>query len=165
MNWDAISASAELIAAIGVIISLIYLAIQMRGNAIAIRRASARQTMSDNNAALRAIIATEEMAGLVLRGYGSMDDLSDVERYRFDLAFGQWLLSVEQSFADHEDGILPDSTLVLYRNVVPAFLSTPGGLAWREERKVWYGPDFRKLVESLLKAPPPHVAAAGPKLD
>ncbi len=137
----------------------------MRSNAIAIRRASARQTASDNNAALRAIFATDEMAGLVLRGYRSMDDLSDVERYRFDLALGQWLLSVEQSFADHEDGILPDSTMVLYRNVVPAFLSTPGGLVRWEERKVWYTPEFRKIVESLLSAPPRHAATAGPKLD
>ena len=35
MNWDAIGASAEMLAAIGVIISLVYLAVQMRLNTVA----------------------------------------------------------------------------------------------------------------------------------
>ena len=164
MNWDAIGASAEMLAATGVIISLVYLSLQMRHNTVAIRRTNARQTTSDNNGALRSIAENEDLAAIFVRGLASLEDLNPVERYRFDLALSQWLLNVEQTFADYEDGILPDSTLVVYKNTVPGFLNTPGGAAWWNERKVWFSHEFRETVESLMANPTSEATAAGPKL-
>lgn len=69
MNWDAIGATAEMLAATGVIISLVYLSLQMRLNTVAIRRSNARQTTSDNNGALRSIAENEDLAAIVVRGF------------------------------------------------------------------------------------------------
>ena len=162
MNWDAIGASAEMLAAIGVIISLVYLSLQMRHNTVAIRRSNARQTTSDNNGALRSIAENEDLAAVLLQGFASLDELNRVGRYRFDLA--QWLTNVEQTFADFTEGNISDSTIVVYRNTVPGFLNTPGGAAWWDERKVWFSPEFRETVESLRANPASEATAAGPKL-
>jgi hypothetical protein len=76
----------------------------------------------------------------------------------------QWLLNVEQTFADYKDGILPESTLEDYINTVPGFLSTPGGAAWWDERKVWFSQEFRQTVNSLMANPSSEAMIAGPKL-
>ena len=52
MNWDAIGAIGEIIGAAGVISTLIYLAIQIRQNTTAMNRATVRQALESNNAAL-----------------------------------------------------------------------------------------------------------------
>ena len=76
----------------------------------------------------------------------------------------QWLLNVEQSFADYRDGILPESTLVAYKNIVPAFLGTPGGAKWWDERRVWFSHEFRETVDFLMASPSSEAMIAGPKL-
>ena len=164
MNWDAIGASAELLAATGVIITLGYLSVQMRHNTVAVRRSNARQTTSDNNATLRSLAENEDLSALIVRGFSSLEDLDLVERYRFDTALVQWLLNVEQTFADHKDGILPDSTLVMYKNAVPGYLNTPGGSAWWDDRRVWFSEEFRETVDSIMANPSAEAIVAGPKL-
>ena len=42
MNWDAVGAIAELFAAIGALAALIYLALQLRHNTEALRKASSQ---------------------------------------------------------------------------------------------------------------------------
>ena len=46
MNWDAISAVAEILASLGVIISLIYLGLQIRNQTIEARLESGRELAS-----------------------------------------------------------------------------------------------------------------------
>ena len=164
MNWDAIGASAELLAATGVVISLGYLSVQMRHNTVAVRRSNARQTTSDNNATLRSLAENEDLSALIVRGFSSLEDLDLVERYRFDTALVQWLLNVEQTFADHKDGILPDATLVMYKNAVPGYLNTPGGSAWWDDRRVWFSEEFRVTVDSMMANPSAEAMVSGPKL-
>jgi len=49
MNWDAVGAVAELIGALGVIASLIYLAIQIRQNSQSVKAESVRELLSQSS--------------------------------------------------------------------------------------------------------------------
>jgi hypothetical protein len=164
MNWDAIGACAEMLAAIGVITSLVYLADQMRQNTVAARRSNARQTTSDNNATLRSIAESGELSAIMIKGFGSLEELNPVERYRFDIALVQWLFNAEQTIADHKEGILPESTLVAYKSAVPTYLNTPGGVTWWGERSVWFSQEFRETIDTLVANLGSEGMASGPKL-
>jgi hypothetical protein len=161
MNWDAIGATAEMLAAIGVIVSLLYLARQTRKNTNAVARSNSRQTYADHATSLRPMIESAELCDLLVRGLESRDNFDVSERYRFDLVLGNWLQAVEQAFADNRAGNFPAEFMHSHNNNVPAFLNTPGGTSWWNDRKVWFSKAFQQEVEKLMSSPSPDAQFAG----
>ena len=161
MNWDAIGATAEMLAAIGVIVSLLYLARQTRKNTNEVARSNSRQTYADHATAIRPMVESAELCDLVVRGQVSREDLDVSEQYRFDLVMGNWLQAVEQAFADNREGNFPSEFMHSHTNSVPAFLNTPGGTSWWNARKVWFSKAFQKEVEKLMSNPSPDSKFAG----
>ena len=91
MNWEMISAIGQMLGAIGVIISIVYLAAQIRTQ----NKESQRQAMnaltthwSDLN---RTLVENPEMAGLWLRALRSFDDLDAESKLRFGAHLGRLL--------------------------------------------------------------------------
>ena len=151
MNLNELSSLTEIVASVAVLITLIFLVLQMRQNTKILIRSNARQTASDTREALQSLL-DKEVSELFLRGHNQgLSSLSLEERYRFDVAFCIWLQATEQAFADFREGAYPADHLVAYENSVPGFLSTPGGSAWWKERKVWFSHEFRKEVEIMIK--------------
>lgn len=82
---------AGVVAAIGVMISLIYLAIQVRDNSRLVSENTKAQLMAgdlssnDGNREmfLDVLVKDPELAGLILRGYAG-EELSDIDRFRFE---------------------------------------------------------------------------------
>ena len=68
MNWDAIGAVAEAIGAITVIVTLVYLTIQVRQNTKAIDRSTERGVFDDANEWMYKVIESPELAELYLAG-------------------------------------------------------------------------------------------------
>ena len=98
MNWDAIGAIAELLGAVGVIVSLVYLATQIRQsreqmnqNTVALRTAAYQQLLSDglHVGGTQALIVPglDRVVRLGLADFGQLDE---DDRFRFTL----WINSV-----------------------------------------------------------------------
>ena len=84
MNWEAIGAVAELIGAVGVIGSLVYLAVQIRQNTRSLR-ASAYQAITGHVGDInRALFENAEVAHIVDVGSQDRAKLSPEERRRFN---------------------------------------------------------------------------------
>ena len=160
MSWDAISGIAEMIGAAGVIASLLYVGFQIRQNTIATQRTNARHSHADHASALHGIL-DEKVSEIVLRGMYDLDALTPHERYRFDLAVTVWLEAVEQAFADYQHRDFPEDLIRPFRNRVAGVLGAPGGRKWWQQRGEWFGGNFRKEVDSLLKNPPAGSENAG----
>ena len=161
MSIAELGSLGEFFASIAVLITLVFLVIQMRQNTRTMRRTNVRLSMEHNTRALSELI-DESVAEIFLRGQKSLDSLSEVERYRFDLAFTMWLQSVDQAFADYREGMFAADQLVPYQNSLAAFLTTPGGEAWWKERQVWFSPAFRDDVARICAQPSLEAAKAGP---
>jgi len=164
MNWEAIGAIGEIVGAAGVIATLIYLAIQIRQNTIATNRAAVRDTVESNTTALASLL-DEGVSELFIKGLKSLDSLSDVERYRFDNAFYQWVSSCEQAFIDKRDGIFAAESFLVYENAIVGYLLTPGGKQWWNERQAWFSLPFRTDVNTLCAKPTTEATTAGPVLS
>jgi len=108
MNWDAIGAVAELLAAVAVIFSFIYLARQIRQSTRAQKRSNLREIAEDHTTTLRCTATDPELASLVLKGHTDLSSLDAVERYRFDSFFYAWLSSLERALLDARDGEYPE---------------------------------------------------------
>ena len=164
MTISELGALGEFIASIGVLVTLIVLAVEVRRNTMTVRRTNIRQATESNSRALNALL-DEGVAEIFIKGLKSLDDLSDVERYRFDNAFHQWLSACEQVFIDHREGMFEDDQLVVWENSIAGYLNTPGGKVWWEERQIWYSRAFRNDVARLCAQPTAEATRAGPKLD
>lgn len=83
MKWNAISASADILAAIGVIISLVYLALQVRAS----NKASAVNSKSDAaiwySGFLKFSLENPELDELLYRGRKGLDHLKKGESRQF----------------------------------------------------------------------------------
>ena len=64
MNWEAIGATGEMLGAIGVIASLLYLARQMRSGAADARRATAQAAFTKMNTAFETTSAKGEVTNV-----------------------------------------------------------------------------------------------------
>jgi hypothetical protein len=161
MTLQELGSLGEFIASIAVFVTLIFVAYELRQNTRTMRRANVREGREGNSRALNALLEAS-VAEIFIRGLRSLDDLDEVERYRFDNAFHQWVTSCEQVFLDHRAGMFEKDSMVAYENSIPGWLNTPGGSAWWDERQVWYTAAFREEVERLRRAPSAEAANAGP---
>jgi hypothetical protein len=80
MNWIAIGTIAEVIGAVAVVASVIYLAFQVRENT----RRSAEQTMATAIDAFnyydRLVASTPDLASIIIRGENALSSLAPDER-------------------------------------------------------------------------------------
>ncbi len=83
MNWTAIGATGELLGAIGVIASLLYLARQMRNGAADARRAAAEAVLAKLNTSYQAAATNHQLADVFSRGSANLSSLSSGEAIQF----------------------------------------------------------------------------------
>jgi hypothetical protein len=163
MNWDAIGAVAELLAAVAVFFSFIYLAGQIRQNTRAQKRSNLREIAEDLNTTLRCCATDPELASLVLKAHTDLSSLDAVERYRFDSLFYTWLSSFDRALLDARDGEYPEELLVPMKAGIAGFLRTEGGRAWWEERHVWFSTYGQKAISNIVEDQTIEDRNAGPR--
>ena len=153
MDWEAIGAVGELLGAAGVIVSLLYLAIQIRGDA----RAKRAETVHEQSEAFRNflhIIATNrEVADIYVRGIRDFGSLHDDELARFSSLLGFLFRVYEENFFQWREGILDDHVWHGLESPVDDILAYSGVSAWWATRDHWFSGPFREFVQAKLAAP------------
>ena len=91
MNWEMISAIGQMLGAIGVIISIVYLAAQIRNQNKESQRAAMNVLTTHWSDLNRTLVENPEMAVLWLRALRSFDDLDAKSKLRFGAHLGRFL--------------------------------------------------------------------------
>ena len=81
--WEAISAIGQIVGALAVVISLIYLATEVRSNARATRLAATRSTLDSLYRLIQQITEHPDLAELRSRGFDDFESLEGTDRARF----------------------------------------------------------------------------------
>jgi len=158
MNWEAIGAISEMIGALAVVVSLIYLAFQIRQNTNQLEhneRASIAASASVSATNYREnrvhIYASSELAEILMKGSANPESLNEVDRLRFRLLISNfvdanWDMYV-QSVAT---GFSPEVWSAHGSKVLGRVLDTPGGRwFWRNFREE-YSKEFCLEVDRIL---------------
>ena len=96
MNWDAIGAVGEMIGASAVVISVIYLALQIRKQTHESRLAATRELNNHYLQAQAVLTEDGEIASIYLRAVQDYESLPDVDRLRISLHFHRNFRIMEQ---------------------------------------------------------------------
>lgn len=117
-------------------VTLVYLAVQVRQNTAALKTSSRQAIvagMRDHNR-----LAFEPGGDSFFRGAEAYPDLSEDERRYYAARMNDLLLFFQGAHALHEAGTLEDDTFGPYLDFVAASLSTPGGgRYWEQVRDIW----------------------------
>lgn len=156
MNWDAIGAGSEILAAIGVIVSLLYLAQQIRQSALA-SIVAINQGIADSFRGINELVASSpDLADIIVRGSASLDQLSLPEALRFGSAMTNFFNIIEHQHRQLvASGRFDRATSSMMRAVVRKRLAFPGVEEWWKQNTDDFDAEFVQWVESLGTASSP----------
>ena len=101
MNWDAIGALSDAIGAVAVVITLLYLAIQIKEQTKETRLTATRDLSRDYRDVVESITADKEVFGLYLRALTEYENLPHEEKIRISLYFFRLFRVSELSYLHH----------------------------------------------------------------
>lgn len=158
MNWDAVGAIAELLGAIGVIVSLVYLSIQIRINTRQVGEHSRELRIAtiDSVAASFSrfrdpLIRDPELAELWLRGTKDYETLGEVERVRLGRLLQELFFAHQNTYSRYKEGASSEDTWLDHRQTIAANLRQPGIRTWWATTRAIYADDFEEVVETLIR--------------
>lgn len=144
MNWEAVGAVAELVGAIAVVLTLAYLAVQIRQNSRLIESSLAESHVSAANEVSRILASEAGAANIFWDGLeNSRDSLSLEHRRRFDALLFLYVSSAYQAFRQKDEAALARADWIL---------QFTGFKNWWAEYSNTYPQDFGVHLESRMGA-------------
>ena len=157
MNWEMISAIGQMLGAIGVIISIVYLAAQIRNQSKESQRAAMNVLTTHWSDLNRTLVENPEIAVLWLRALRSFDDLDAESKLRFGAHLGRFLRFADSLYLNFLDGTLDRRLWRGYERTIADTVAYPGFQSWWVTRKHWHTDEFCALIDR-------HIQTAKPKI-
>ena len=154
MNWEMLSAIGQVVAAIGVILSLIYLAVQIREQNKERRRAGINILTAQWSELVRTAQEHREFAVLFLQGMQCFKDLDAPDKLRFSAFFTRYTRNCEGMFIYYRDGALEKALWNEVERTMNDYFAYPGVREWWTTRKHWLTDDFCAVVEEIIAKNP-----------
>lgn len=150
MNWDATGAIADIIGAAAVVITLAYLAVQIRQNTKAVRASALDASITSFNGDRRSIYESSELTQIYIRGMENHENLSEDEILRFRLLMHNNIWCVWNIYSQTEFAGLSRGTWEAQKSLIVRTLSAPGGAwFWRTYKHEFEG-SFEKEIDRVL---------------
>ena len=148
-DWASL---AEIFSALAVIISLIYVGIQVNDGTRAVRSSSVHDaSLAVQNWYLE-LGSNPQMGELFYRAMMSEKPLEDHEEYQFLLGFHSLYLGFQNNYLMFKEGTLDASTLDGFINVMVAVRHTPGFERFWRQRKNFLHAEFVNYVDENILA-------------
>jgi hypothetical protein len=153
MNWDAVGAIGEIVGATAVVASLLYLAVQTRANAKALRANAIWNSETVFGAVNYSHGANPEWAHLISRSVSpdvTMSDLSPTEQSQIQFTFRGALQYFQAQWSLWNEGLVPDELWERRRKGLRQMIEAPVMREiWNEEVRQHTIPDeFKVAIES-----------------
>ncbi len=171
MNWNAIQAVAELVAAFGVLASLLYLASQVRDASLEGQRSRYNELSTNVTAISRDWSINDTLSDIMFRGLRNPSDLAPAEIFRlYSSIYGAmkaWEASYQYSL---QRGVHAWGASGL-RTTMSSLMAFPGMQHYWSSRRSWFSSGFQEEVDRVIEmgaarmdeaygdsveSPPPH---------
>ena len=155
-EWAAI---AEIIGGLAVLVSLIYVAYEVRQNTRQLelnlkaeRLMAFERTAQISNDMRELLITNEEVATLFRRGVNSFDELRGLDRFRVNMLFRNLFSQFQSSHVRHITWGGEEAMLRGQEGFMDGLLSHPGIREWLAAEEMDWHPAFSTFVDERLAA-------------
>lgn len=156
MNIESMANYADVIGGIAVIVSLIYVGIQIRANTNKVRSAAAQSVHEAFATWYRMLASDAALAQLVTDGLRDYSSLSETDKARYVSACMALISCSQDAFIKWREGSLSAELWTGWELVMMNLVSTRGGKDFWSERAYLFGEGFRSHVENVIMKRKPH---------
>src|SRR3954468_11279935 len=126
MNWDAINAISQLISSIAVVVSVLYLAVQLRSSTRVARVAAMDAAAAALRDVTKPLMENAELAKLWRTGLEDIEALSAEDQARFFHTAYQFLKALETIHYHYVHGMLDPQLWAGWRELLHHYVASPG---------------------------------------
>jgi hypothetical protein len=152
MHWDAIGAIAETIASIGVVISLVYLGIQIRNQTAEAKLANGAELANQLNNVYATISNNADLAALFYRGVNDFGSLSPPEKVQLSSYLNRQLRIAEATFHQYGQGRIESTLWSGLDLAIRDLCQYPGTKQWWKTREHWFSSEFREHISTYINS-------------
>jgi hypothetical protein len=162
VNWSALAAIAEMLGAAAVVMSVLYLAAQVRSGTRQAKLDATRELATRISEISLAVATSREMGALLLNGGGAYEGLDEVDRVRFRGLMNALFRGLEQQYFLRIESALDDEAWSAVEQIAKDFSSLPGVQQYLADRGNWYSASFLAFLWSTveIESPPPSATMA-----
>ncbi len=135
MNLESLGNIGEFIGGIAVIVTLTYLAFQVRQGTKTLRANSVHE-LTENILRASATLVEPENAEVYLRGARSYSSLTPEEKLRFGLMLGLFIVRFDTVLEYRERGMVDDAYVEWQTDTMRLIFSNPGVREWWKSGKI-----------------------------
>lgn len=149
MNWSAIGALSDLVGALAVVVSLVYLAVQVRQNTRALRAETAREVVASIRAVNTTVASDPELFRIFSTMTENPDQLSAEERGRATHLIFNHFRAIEDAFQQYMKGNLDEDIWAGWDRTFYDYINSPGWRGYWERRRDLFSSAFVRYVDGL----------------
>jgi len=149
MNWDAISAVSQLVGSIAVVVSVLYLAVQLRSSTRVARVAAMDAAAAALRDVTKPFMENAELARIWRTGLENLETLSPDEQARFFHAAHQFLKALETIHYHYVYGLLDPQLWAGWRDLLHHYIACPGIRFYLTRLNAVFSERFRKFISEL----------------
>jgi hypothetical protein len=160
LSLETLANLGEFVSAFAVVLSLVYLAYQVRQNTLSLRTENYARALDRVAAQQARMSADPAMAALFGRGVLDTSSLTPEQRIQFAWAFYEMFGAFEFMYHQSRAGALQAEVWERWSATLSWWISLPGVQAWWRAKPTPFSASFSEFVEACLSAAPADVAAA-----
>ena len=154
MDWTMIGAVGEILGAVAVVASLVYLGASVRSSARQSRDLAARSVLQQLHRVVELIATDASIAEIWRRGHKGLEELTDDERLRMSGMFLMMIRPYEELFYYRRDQTVDEWAWESALALLHQPMGTPGFSQWWSIRRTWVSTEFRAYVDTVLSETP-----------
>jgi hypothetical protein len=152
MSFQQLSELAQIVASVGVVVSLIFVGLQIKQNTRALQRAEHNSTMEQWTVIRQAIAQNRDIAELMTAGLQGERALDAADQLRLEQMLQENAWAAFHIWDRTQRGIFPKGTFEATAGaLLGTLLRTPGGETWwRSAKQIGFHPGFVADVDAVL---------------
>ena len=150
VNWEAVGAIGEVTGAVVVVITLIYLTLQLRQNALQIRLSSSQTASNTYSSRMREVLSDPAQLTVFRAGLDTWEDLSRDDQARFHAIMMGFQVSYLQNRQLHQARVIPEDVFRSWEDDWIRILKCTGAQAWWTWAQPMLDPDTVSAVNQLV---------------
>ncbi len=151
MNWSALGAIAELVAAVAVVVSLLYVAAQVKASTRQARHDAGRDLAARVSDVSLTVATDPELGRLLVQGGADPEVLSPGDQARFRGLMNSLFRGLEQQYLLRREGSLDDESWAAVERMIRDWMALTGVQLYFRDRGGWYTTGFLEYVMPMAE--------------
>ena len=151
---DALGNIGEFVGGVAVVVTLLYLAAQIRHNTRSNKTQSWQAAVAAVSEWSRQVGMDPESVRILQSGSADFDALSDLERAQFNLLMNSFLRNCENIHYQFINGSIEESTWSGFAQRTLSFFDAPGTRDWWSITSAAYSPEFQRFIREAVPTGP-----------